>query len=240
MTLLLYALVTPSEERPRLRGMRGEPLRVVSAAGVGALVGAVRSSPRPNARNLRAYHDVMLAVSRRYTALVPARFGTALAREEELAFILRARAASFRRLLTAVRGRVQMTARFVDLSGAPQDEGEPPPDRSSGTAYLRSRAALHRRLSESAACVQLRGRVHGWIRGERLEWRNRVVTMYHLVPRGDAERYRRAIEGAALPDGRPVHVSGPFPPFAFADPLDLEAAIAGRRAPAAASASRRG
>ena len=121
MTLLLYALVTPSGAKPRLRGMRGEPLRVVSAAGVGALIGAVSSSPQPQARNLRAYHDVMLAVSRRFTALVPVRFGTAVADEEELSFILRTRAETFRRLLAAVRGRVQMTARFVDVSGGEED-----------------------------------------------------------------------------------------------------------------------
>jgi hypothetical protein len=47
VTLLLYALVTPSGEKARLRGMRGERLRVVSVGGVGALVGAVSSSPQP-------------------------------------------------------------------------------------------------------------------------------------------------------------------------------------------------
>jgi len=239
VTLLLYALVTPSGAKPRLRGMRGEPLRVVSAAGVGALIGAVSSSPQPQARNLRAYHDVMLAVSRRFTALVPVRFGTAVADEEELSFILRTRAETFRRLLAAVRGRVQMTARFVDVSGGEEDSARPA-DRSSGTAYLRSRATLHVRLAESAACVQLRGRVERWIRGERLEWRNRVMTMYHLVPRGAAERYRRAIEDIALPDGRRVHVSGPFPPFAFADPLRPEAAAAGPPSGAPVPVRRRG
>ena len=238
MTLLLYALVTPSGEKPRLRGMRGEALRVVSVAGVGALVGAVSSSPQPKVRNLRAYHDVMLAVSPRFTALVPARFGTAVTDDEELAFILRMRAPSFRRLLAAVRGRVQMTARFVDASGR-EDDDERPADRSSGTAYLRSRATSQARLAESDACVQLRGRAKRWIRGERVERRNRVTTMYHLVPRGAAERYRRAIEDVALPDGQRVHVSGPFPPFAFADPLQLEA-VAGRASGAPISARRRG
>jgi hypothetical protein len=181
----------------------------------------------------------MLAMSRRFTALVPARFGTAVADEEELSFILRTRAASFRRLLAAVRGRVQMTARFVDTSGHDQDR-EQPADRSSGTAYLRSRTALHARLAGSAACVQLRGRVQRWIRGERVEWRNRVMTMYHLVPRGAAERYRRALENVALPDGRRVHVSGPFPPFAFADPLQLQSAVAGRTSGAPVAGRRHG
>jgi hypothetical protein len=43
-----------------------------------------------------------------------------------------------------------------------------------------------------------------------------LVSLYHLVARGEAARYRRAVTGAAAGLGLQVLVSGPWPPYAFA------------------------
>jgi hypothetical protein len=202
-----------------MRGLRGERLRLLSAGGIGALVGEVPSRPRPAGQTLRAYHDAIVGIARHYTAVIPVRFGTAVVDDEELMFILRSRTTSFRRLLKHVRGRAQMTVRFVTRAHV-EDEEPAVPAAVTGSAYLRMRAAQHRRLRALPIVRQLHAAAGQWIRDERIERRDRVVTVYHLVPRASADHYRRALLGVSEPAG--LQLSGPFPPFAFADPLGFE------------------
>jgi hypothetical protein len=63
----------------------------------------------------------------------------------------------------------------------------------------------------------LRASVRRWVRDERMEKRGGVASMYHLIPTGSAARYRAALEHAAGEEGLRVIVSGPWPPYAFAD-----------------------
>jgi hypothetical protein len=53
-----------------------------------------------------------------------------------------------------------------------------------------------------------------------VEKRASIATVYHLVPRASAGAYRRALARAAAAEGVRVVISGPWPPYAFADPLD--------------------
>jgi hypothetical protein len=55
------------------------------------------------------------------------------------------------------------------------------------------------------------------VRDERIEKRERVATVYHLVPRASAASYRRAIERAAADASLTLVVSGPWPAYAFVD-----------------------
>jgi hypothetical protein len=50
-----------------------------------------------------------------------------------------------------------------------------------------------------------------------VEKRGGVASIYHLVPRGSADRYESAIEEAARNAGVRMILSGPWPPYAFAD-----------------------
>jgi hypothetical protein len=66
----------------------------------------------------------------------------------------------------------------------------------------------------------LRDAVARWVRAERVERHDRgrlAGSLYHLIPRGAADGYRRAIERAAVDAGLTTVVSGPWPPYAFAD-----------------------
>jgi hypothetical protein len=67
------------------------------------------------------------------------------------------------------------------------------------------------------AFAPLRAAVRRWIRDERVEKHDRVASIYHLVPRGSIDRYTSAIERAAREAGVRMIVSGPWPPYAFAD-----------------------
>jgi hypothetical protein len=42
-----------------------------------------------------------------------------------------------------------------------------------------------------------------------------VTTVYHLVPRGSVAAYRRSLSNAAVAAGVQIHVSGPWPAYAF-------------------------
>jgi len=85
---------------------------------VAAIVGELPRPPYPTPDNLRRYDAVMRLLAARFPSLLPARFSTSFDDTDELSFVLRSRQDSLRRALAHVRGRVQMTVRIVEASGA--------------------------------------------------------------------------------------------------------------------------
>jgi hypothetical protein len=164
----------------------------------------------------------------RFPSLLPARFATSFDDLAELTFVLRSRQRSFRGALAHVRGRVQMTIRIVGAgeAGKASGAGEPNPlppfvppalPAPSGSDYLRARAAAAAHAREVAGFEPIRGAVRRWIRDERVEHRAGIASVYHLIPRASADSYRTAVARAAATSGVPVILSGPWPPYAFAD-----------------------
>jgi hypothetical protein len=180
-----------------------------------AIVGRVRAIPGPTDSNLRRYSRVMSALWRRTPALLPARFGTSARDLADLQAMVRGRERVMRGRLRAVRNRAQMTVRLVtqekDVGRALS--GPTGNTKQTGTQYLRAR----QREYAVPSFAPLRAAVRRWIRDERVEKRGGVASIYHLVPRGSAERYESAIEEAARRAGIRMIVSGPWPPYAFAD-----------------------
>ena len=84
---------------------------------------------------------------------------------------------------------------------------------TSGADYLRRRAAER----HVPGFEPVRTGVRRWIRAERVERRAAVATIYHLVPRAATTSYRAAVERAAAATGLQCVVTGPWPPYAFAD-----------------------
>jgi len=148
--------------------------------------------------------------------MLPARFGTVV-EEDELMFILSSRRASLARTLTTVRGRVQMTIRVLPR-GAGEDRalvrtGEERAGAVTGRDYLAGKARAARTVT---GFEPVRAAVARWVRDERVERRGGVSSVYHLIPRGSAEAYRRAVQTSAAAAGLRLTVSGPWPPYAFA------------------------
>jgi hypothetical protein len=85
----------------------------------------------------------------------------------------------------------------------------------SGAAYLRARARHAAEQHHVPEFEPIRRAVARWVREERIERRATVVTMYHLVPRGSAAAYRKALDRAAAAHGVRLIVTGPHLPFAF-------------------------
>ena len=218
--IIVYAITSTDIGRMTGRGIAREKLRALRVGKVVAVVGELHSTPDPIEANLRKYDRVMRAISQRASALLPVRFGTTLPDSDELTLILGARQKVLRARLNAVRNRAQMTVRVVTEPGSGiQDPGSETRDveasGSRGTGYLLARA----RAATLPEFAPVRVALTRWIRGERVEKRGTVATIYHLVPRASAETYRRALEATARATGVRLLVSGPFPPYAFADPL---------------------
>jgi hypothetical protein len=208
--LCVYALASPRAGRITVRGVAGEPLHAIRVGRIDAIVGRVRAVPPPTGRNLRRFDRMMSALWRRTPALLPARFGTASRDAAELDAMIRGREGSLRRRLAAVRNRAQMTVRLLD-----HDEAARPPreQAQTGTQYLRAR----QHEQAVPAFDPLRASVRRWVREERMEKRAGVASIYHLIPRGAVDRYRIAITRRAREQGVRIIVSGPWPPYAFAD-----------------------
>ena len=210
-SICVYAIVRASVSQPAWRARDGQRLRIVRAGTVAAVVYDASRCPAATAANLRRYHRTMAALAVRFSALLPARFGTCVS-EEELRFILSSRAAALARALARVRNRVQMTVRVV---GTANGEGEMEPGASpprSGADYLRARA----RETALPEFEPVRAAVKRWVRAERAERRRSVATVYHLIPRTSAVAYRVAAQQAGAAAGLQLTVTGPWPPYAFA------------------------
>ena len=211
----MYALALPSPGRIAVRGHAGERLRPVTVGRVTAIVGEQRRPPKPSTAALRNYSEVVQSLSERFPAILPARFGTCVQDLIELTFILQSRQQTLLRNLREVRGRVQMTGRILQSPGPTADVSPSTAIAGSGVAYLQARAAAAAREKEVVGFAPVRAAVRRWIRDERVEKKGPIASVYHLVPRGQAEQYRRTLEHAAREAGLRLTVSGPWPPYAF-------------------------
>ena len=228
MITCVYALVSRAPTRLSFTGVAGERLRVVTVDRIGVVVGEVRRVPAPSIRNLRRYANVIESIAARVPSVLPARFATAVADREELALILRARGFALRQRLRTVRGRSQMTIRLL---GSDPDDGSyrgqtpvmsrtgvrPQYGATQGTQYLQRRMAMAAAGRAVPAFEPIRAAIQRHIKDERIDKREGVITINHLVPRAAAARYRDAVERAADDNKMRLIVSGPWPPYAFAD-----------------------
>ena len=202
----------------RAATIAGRRIAIIQAGGVFAAVeaeverGARRSELSEAA--LREQHAIVVALARRFDAVLPARFG-AWVDVQTLEQALTTNRARIHRALARVKDREQFSVRIFG------DREDIPVDLSSGAAYLRSRLAASR-PPLSRAARSLRRAVKPLVRAERIEpGRGSIrLTIHHLVDRGRARAYRAAVrESVALARDEHVVVSGPWPPFAFAPDL---------------------
>jgi hypothetical protein len=213
--LCVYAVCSRLRARIDLTGVAGEPLRIIAAAGLAAVVGEMARAPRPTIAAFRRHDAVVRALAGKLPAILPVRFGNCLGGADDLRLVLEARRDPLHAALRRVRGRVQMTLRGVD------NEGAPPPPRiviardASGRAYLRARALSAAREHEEHALAPLLPAVSRWVRAEKVERRAGIASVHHLVPRGCVAAYARAMHRTAEAAGVRMTLTGPFPPYAF-------------------------
>ena len=213
MSLCVYAIAA-SGGPGITRASAGARLTRVRVGRVDAIVERVGRAPRATPRALQRYDRVLTSLWRRSSALLPVRFGTVVSDAEELGRLLEPREAALVRQLSLVRNRAQMTVRVVASTNPARRRRR---RARSGGEYLRQRAAAARLETEAPELVPLRRAVERWIRAERVDRHLQVATLCHLVPRAATDRYASAIAHAARAASAAVLISGPNPPYAFAD-----------------------
>jgi Gas vesicle synthesis protein GvpL/GvpF len=146
-----------------LRGVAGEPVRIIEHAGLSAVVGSVDPQrfggepPRGDLEELRSLEAVLRAHHRvvdivaGVAAVVPLRLGTVCRSDGRVRELLSSRRAGFETALSRVTGRTEWGVKVVvdpEVFAAGPSTREVPPDDVSpagpGTRYLRRRHAEER------------------------------------------------------------------------------------------------
>ena len=210
MSLYVYAIAKRGVLAAGIRGLRGEKLRAVDMGRVVAVVGELKRRPQPTLTNVVKYDRILTKLWLANSALLPARFGTLVRDASELELMMRPLKDALHSRLAHVSGCAQMTILLVDS----RERRRPGRPRAplSGTEYLR--VARSAGLMPEFSAV--REAVYRWVKDERMQKRGTMITIYHLIPRRAAARYRSAAEQAARDAGLGMRIVGPRSPYAFA------------------------
>jgi hypothetical protein len=212
-----YALLDASPTLAALSGVAGEPVEILRAGSWIVAAGAIAAAPPSDEIHWRAHDRVVRELAGRADALLPFRFGSAVADLDALVTRLDAREPALRAALALVNLSEQMTLRVF---GEPAPEVPPavadtPAIERPGTRYLEAR----RRMRDVTGLEPLRTGTAAFVRAERVERQGPpplLASVYHLVPRAARADYLSAAQGAAarLAPMR-LAISGPWPPYAF-------------------------
>lgn len=217
--LYLYAILGNAPEAPLGPGLRDEPLTLVRAGGVVAVVGEMDESPAADAHAVRAHDAVVRRLAEVSESILPARFGTVEAEPALREWLDSAR--GLPDALGLVAGREQMTLHVFDGETPTPVPAETAEDTSlgPGTRYLAERRRHLERTERLPELAPLRARLEGLVRAERVEPRAAPplrASVYHLIERGRSAAYRAAVETSAdLVGSVRLRVSGPWAPYAF-------------------------
>jgi len=165
MTYLTYAVFREADRPGRLSvaGPDGAAVAVLSDGDLSAAVSRVPADGLPpTLPRVKAYTQVIASLHA-VGAVLPFRYGCFLSDRDAVRALLARRRSAFRSALDRVSGCAEMGVRLL-LADQEAEAAPPPPpaeDRSSGTAYLRSRRGHYARLDRRderarAALEQLR------------------------------------------------------------------------------------
>lgn len=223
MAWYVFALV---DERPRGRPGTGLGGRLSSQPIPGGFAIVERRGDVPPVEfgTLRTHDEVVARLAEAVPAILPVRFGTLL-ELEEIEEALADRDDEIAEAFALVRGRLQFTWRRTlqrrlaaqrSIAVAARRGGA---RAGAGAAYLR-RAARLANPAPPAAFRAARDKLRPLVAAEHYQAENALLpqSLYHLVDRRSAERYRLLAETLSSASS-PVRVTGPFPPFAFAPEL---------------------
>lgn len=220
--LYVYAIVDCAPDASLGSGLAGEPLALVAAGDVVAVVGEMQDPPGPTPDALRGHDAVVRRLAGLSEAILPVRFGT-IQDAPALAEWLAGAAEGLGEALRLVAGREQMTLHvFHDAAPGPEATEESIDARGlgPGARYLAERRRHWRHTERLPELEPLRPRLDALVTAERVELRATPpfrASVYHLIERGRSAEYRDAVEANSdLVAGVRLRVSGPWAPYAFA------------------------
>jgi hypothetical protein len=189
------------------------------AAAVSA-VEEMRAPPSVSA--LLAYERVVEAIHARQ-AVIPLRYGCVMENESGVLRFLENHRQEYGAQLARLLGMTEMGIRIL----WPARDGAPPAlPPSPGARYL---ASLRNRYDSANALggeeTQLADRIAGWLSGcftgQRREVtcssQRRLLSLYFLTSKTDVERFRSRARRITPPSEAKILLSGPWPPYNFAE-----------------------
>ncbi|GEL23408.1 gas vesicle protein [Pseudonocardia sulfidoxydans NBRC 16205] len=234
-------------DAPQVSGVDGERPRIVGTERLGAVVGTVADDGFDEAglaaamedlarieMLVRAHHGVVAATAEDRT-VAPVRLATVFRDDDAVVHMLRERGDAFCDVLDRIRERREWGVKvYVDGAAAGREPAsEPGPAAAAdrpGTSYLlRRRADRDRSAAVRASARAVADRVAGVAREHavdvrrfapqdaRLSGRDQeiVLNATFLVDRAREQEFRDAVSAAGA--GAVVEMTGPWPPFSFAD-----------------------
>jgi hypothetical protein len=211
MAILAYCIAEaePAIEVP-VPGLQQKQIRTVVESG---LKGFVSDYALEDAASKRPLREAALEFNRilqaflRQTAILPFRFPSLFAGEEEVSAFLQQHSGEYREDLTRVRNCVQMEVRLSMAIADIQPPGV------SGAAYLKARQAHYHRMDEGAR--ELYRAVAPLVRSWKSKSAADTVRCFFLVDRGLVDKFTEHMQSVALPGVMQARVSGPWPATEF-------------------------
>ena len=217
----IYVLALTSHKYPSLV-VDEHRIEFIKIDNVFAAVERRAAPPVVSEAELRSQHHVVNGIFNQTDDLLPVRFGAWIDRDE-LSKVVSRQQESIRHALQLVRGRAQMTIRFLAPSTVRAEDQQSRRYPESGTEYLRTRRDAQHWMPDEATA--LKAAVRDLVVAERFSPRAEaagsstrvklgpVASLYHLISRDAVTAY----SAATLPfRNATVTVTGPWAPFAFA------------------------
>lgn len=223
--LYLFAIVADRPARP--------PAGVELVRAAGAWIAVARAPvPALTVEAAIAHDRVVRAVARVCDAVLPLRFGMSAESERVLATKLAPFRAAIREALGRVRGAVQLTMRVGGRElRAEEREAAARRGHGPGARFLARKLAAERvpeidALTEALAPYVRDTRIERLGAGERpptvdrddprIRVASHFASVFFLVPREQLAGWRRVVKKTAIPHVT-WQVTGPWPPYAFAE-----------------------
>ena len=205
----VYGFVDGLEELPRVLGVDEAPLERRRVAGLELVLSRAATPPSAEVsrETVLRHAQVVEALMRRSTAILPAQLGRAFRDEHQLAAAIEEQAAQLERSLERVRGCVEFGLRVT--KGAAEA-----PESGTGAGYM------YARLEQVRVQDDLVERLHEPLarlaRETTLQRRAGGVTAAYLVARDDVRAFEAEAARLEHADGVTVVCTGPWPPYSFA------------------------
>jgi hypothetical protein len=222
----VYAICErPDLPPPRRRGLAPAPLEGIREGALLAVVSRHAHPPGEPALDALWVHERVVERVMADRALLPMRFGSKAADDDELRAVMAARQHDFLAALDRVRGRVELGVRAVRREDTARN-GEPDPAPVpvvTGREYLMSRLRDGRRVEQAAASLhEPLAAVAALARRQQPRAADEVLRASYLVERANLARFRATVERLqrARPDTA-ILCTGPWPPYSFVDGASL-------------------
>lgn len=140
-----------------------------------------------------------------HVTLIPFRFPTSVAKEQELKNLIDAQSSDYSQELVRLRNMVQMK---VTVEGSSHTSTA----AANGTEYLKQRLLANAPMN--SAVEEIKHAAAHWSREAKQSRRGNGITLYFLVAREKATEFRSALERLSRLAAK-VTFSGPWPPSEF-------------------------